>query len=503
MHDGRKVLIVLHVLMLALCTSAAMRAEEPAVFPLTESSALDSMADSSDDAVHQMTIMYRVAEMQYAACMTTPLPGVVYPKLTSPAPLYGRLPLTTHGEEEEEIDFVIDESQPAAEPAEQEKPSFFGRLGAWLSGSKAPPRRPTKYDLLYVDLNRDRDLTNDPPLRPIRQRPKAFAAFDSASLVVFDHLDIKPVGEAAQAAKPVRMLPWLNGVDEDDEAPYLVVMTTGIRKGRIRIGQAWYEAVVGTSIGDHANLLVRREPSPDANPPGKHSWRTLGLGLQQVEGGFYELSTNPAGDQLTVARYTGPMGELRLEAGDRKVDEFAAAGVLQTATGSAVWLGEPGDYGSEQYVRTVQLPVGDYQIGYLTVACGKLLVRLSADYRSREQVAESTAPPSAFPIAIRADQAYVLNLSNEPTMKFVSPVANPVQAFRRGTKIDFSALLVDPAINSIVGGLDDATRKISERKYMDLNGQERTFSVYTSLAPQVSITNAAGQKVAGGPMPFG
>ena len=75
------------------------------------------------------------------------------------------------------------------------------------------------------------------------------------------------------------------------------------------------------------------------------------------------------------------MGELRIEPGERKVEQFAAAGSLQTSTGSVVWLGEPGNYYSEERVRTSQLPAGDYQLNYFTVACGDLLVRLSANYQ--------------------------------------------------------------------------------------------------------------------------
>lgn len=500
MHGRGKVLIVLQIAILFLWSFAAAPAEDPAVFPLTESSILDSMGGSPDDAESEM-YMFRVASTQGATCTTKPTPDVVYPKLVSPTPLYGRLPLTTRGEEGEQVDFVIDESQPGTEPAVKDEPSLLRQLSELLTGSKASAQRATKYDLLYVDVNRDRDLTNDPPLRPIKQRPKMFSeAGQDSSPVVFDYLDIQPAGEATPTTKPLRLLPWLNAV-ETEEA-YLVVMTTGVRKGRIRIGDSSYEAVMGTSMEGQANLLVRRESSADT-AASKQPWRMLGLGLQQAEGKFYELTASPAGDQLTVALYGGPMGELRLEAGDRKVDQFAAAGALQTSTGSVVWLGEPENYYSEQRVRTIQLPVGDYQLSYFTVACGNLLVRLSADYRTPQLAEGSTTQPSAFPIAIRADQPFALKFSDRPAMTFISPVAGSNQLFRCGTEISFRALLVDPAINSIVRGLDDATQKTGERQYMGEDGQLQTLTMYASLAPQVSITNSTGKEVASGPMPFG
>ena len=88
-------------------------------------------------------------------------------------------------------------------------------------------------------------------------------------------------------------------------------------------------------------------------------------------------------------------------------------------------------------------------------------------------------------------------------MAFISPPAGANQVFRRGAEISFRALLVDPALNCIVRGLDDTKQKIGERPYMGADGQTRNMPMYTSLVPQVSITNAAGKEVASGTMPFG
>ena len=336
--------------------------------------------------------MYRVVENLGTTCTTTPTPDVTYPKLVSATPLYGRLPLANGSEDV--LDFVIDESQPVQEPAAKEEPSLFTPTGRGADRIEVPATRTTKYDLLYVDTNRDRNLTNDPPLRPMKEPPKMFArAGADPSLVVFDYLEVKPAGgDAATPGTPrtVRVLPWLNAMDAQQS--YLVIMTTSVRKGRIQIGEVWYEAMMGSAVSGQANLLVRPEAPADAEA-SKKTWSMLGLGLQQAEGKFYEFSINSAGDQLTVAPYGGPMGELRIEPGERKVEQFAAAGSLQTSTGSVVWLGEPGNYYSEERVRTSQLPAGDYQLSYFTVACGDLLVRSRRTTSKFNLAARQPLPP--------------------------------------------------------------------------------------------------------------
>ena len=126
MHGRWKPPVALQVAMLFAWSLVPVLAEEPAVFPLTESSILDNLGDANADAQSQM-FMYRVVENLGTTCTTTPTPDVTYPKLVSATPLYGRLPLANGSEDA--LDFVIDESQPVQEPAAKEEPSLLRQLG--------------------------------------------------------------------------------------------------------------------------------------------------------------------------------------------------------------------------------------------------------------------------------------------------------------------------------------------------------------------------------------
>ena len=127
--------------------------------------------------------LWRAVSVQ---CTTEPFKEVkAYPKLNSKHPLYGKLQFArTPGKEEAPIYFVLDESgeQPAAvEKAAVEKKEEKSTEKAEKKDKKANAKKraarapaavkPSSYDRLYIDANRDGDLTNDPVVKPMKNPP--------------------------------------------------------------------------------------------------------------------------------------------------------------------------------------------------------------------------------------------------------------------------------------------------------------------------------------------
>ncbi len=521
MHGVREAHIALRVALLLVVSAVPILAKEAEEFPLEESSVFEDPGSSTADPQVSM-IRYQAAEHRTAMCGPAPVPDVVYPKLRSRNPLYGYLPLGNAAGDQ--VHFVVDESEPEEDAAEQSGTALLRQVADLLTGSaQATPDVKREYDLLYVDTNGDRNLTNDAPLRPMKEPPKVLVNMsNNRSVVVFDYLEIKPLGDSPSTARPVRFVPWLNSVRaafpgfQAFPVPYpgspmagtqqmrLIVTPTAVRTGRIRLGNTWYQAMLGIPIsGPATRLLVKTESSSDAQPGRQLRWRQMPLGRQQAADGFYDVAVSPSGDRITVGPYRGPMGEFRVDPGYREVEQFGASGLLQTSTGSTAWIGEPGNYYPAQRPRSCELPVGDYRIASLTVACGDLLVSLSPNARRVQMPGDAAAGTSAFPVAIREGQPFRMRFSDQPTMMFVSPPEKADQLFRRGTTISIQALLLDPSLDCIIRGLNDTTKKLQEQPYPMENGEIRQVPVYASLVPQVSIANAAGKEVASGVMPFG
>jgi hypothetical protein len=473
---------------------------------------------------------YRVAQHRTVGCEMTPRPNVIYPRLYSPHPLYGSLPPANVGEKE--LHFVLDKSAPPAEETEDQSGAAEVRQLADLpaGSTRAPAGVKQEYDLLYVDRNADGDLTNDPPLRPLKEPPMLLATMTgNRSIVVFDYLEIPSSDESSSEVQSRRFVPWLTatvrpgfpgfapfpsqlpGTPFAGGAPMtgvprtqLVLTPATVRTGRVRLGDTWYQAILGSSMGGSTGqLMVRPEAVANASPSRPSGWQTIPLGRHQAADGFYEVALNSAGNRISVRPYRGPMGEFRLDPGDRQVERFGASGMLRTSTGGAAWIGEPGNYYSDERPRSCQLPVGDYGLVSLRVACGDLLVSLSPNSQRAPLPGAAANAAAAFPIAIREDQPFGLRLGDRPTLVFLGPPANANQVFRRGTTVSIRALLVDPTLNCMIRGLNDTTNKLQERTYPTPDGQSRTVPVYASLVPRVSITNSSGKVVANGLMPFG
>ena len=127
---------------------------------------------------------------------------------------------------------------------------------------------------------------------------------------------------------------------------------------------------------------------------------------------------------------------------------------------------------------------------------GHLQLSLSDNYHS-DGVRLDSKRKREYLIQVRRDKPFTIDFSREPNVVFASPAAD--QTFHPGDEVQIAAVLVDPALDAMIRGLDDTSRK-EKRK---INNVEQPFERYVSLDPTVTITNAAGDKLFKGKMPFG
>ena len=195
------------LLVSSLASAAAAAAEkksgkEDAVFHLQEVSVFDGGVGEA---------LFRGA---YAQVATEPFKEVkAYPKLKSKQPLYGKLQFdrSLANPEGIAIYFVLDESgetPPAAKPAEK-KPEK----------RHAADRKLSSYDRLYIDANRDGDLTNDPLLKPMKDPPwKFFPGYDFKERMAFELAKIAVDCGPGIGVRPFPVFPWFM-VSGDEKRP--------------------------------------------------------------------------------------------------------------------------------------------------------------------------------------------------------------------------------------------------------------------------------------------
>jgi len=437
-------------------------------------------------------VRYPLLGGQFANCTATPNPQVkAYPKLNSKRPLYGaaffgRDPAKPSAAAR--FDFVLEESHPAKQP-EGEQPAVK-----------------YDYDRLYLDVNRDLDLTNDPPIGVRKEPPPGLPrlAAGRIELRVFDYVSLSLDDDPAGKGRPVRLLPLFTGYQDRG---YMTFMPASLRKGEVRLGGKTYEAILSPSSAalgrlDQPSTLLLLNPA--GAPSGLRAYpgfSTLGA-PRQLEGELYTFSATPSGDQLTLRPYAGDCGVFEVSAGGRELKKLGVAGFLRSK--DAVFpLGQMTFPLPSDTLPKHKLPVGDYTPVSLAVDYGPLAIALQpfqvfVDRAGQRQV---QVRPAEYSIAIRKDKPFVLDFSGKPAVTFVSPPKD--QAFKPGDQVRIEAMLVEPASKMMIRGLQDTTRRLADLRYMDEDGKPILVPRYASLDPAVVITDSSGKKVAEGIMPFG
>jgi hypothetical protein len=496
------------VQLLLLTAPASAIAEDAAVFQMREVSVFEELAkEDADD------FGYRYLGREVALCDNEPNEQVkAYPKLRSKNPLYGSVTFARSYVDPTvglEFHFVLDKSGESKSPDAEKKQtrSLLQSLFGALAGAAATASD-VHYDRLYFDANRDLDLTNDPVVKPMKDPPSGVSQLvgEMGDSCVFEYLNVKFDYGPGLGPQPFRMVPMLQA--SDPTSGYLLLTPTVAREGKSRVGTKQYTAVLTQSYtiagrfdGPFTSLSLTRENSTGS----ERSWSWVGwlCGMLEVDGQLYSFSATPTGDKLTVAPYRGDFGTFEIGPGQRNIDKLGATGRFLSNKPSLVNVGEgtspflPGTKKSRRH----RLPVGDYLPTSLEVDFGPVGVSLSPNDYSEDGTDDRKAKPPTYGIKIRKDKPYVLDFSNKPAVLFTGPGKD--ETLRPGSNVHIEAVLTDPVLDLMIGGLEDKTRKVTELTFKDPQGKDVTIPRYASLDPTIVIADSSGKEVSGGKMPFG
>jgi hypothetical protein len=422
-------------------------------------------------------------------CAAEPDPAVkAYPKLKSKRPLYGKLIVDGNrfrGDAGTEYQFVLDASAPPKGAGAKSKSD-----GQWAIED---------YDLIYFDANRDLDLTNDPVLVPMKDRPPGLSA-DTYWLKtkLFSCISLPVDYGPGISSRPLRLVPVL----AEDEADCVFFMPTTFRYGTVRLGDTEFTALLAhasmpavTSRFDQPMTGLILHPTSNAFDQARARvstwWVELGA-MRGLDGQLYKISATPTGDKLFVKPYRGDFGTLRVGSGGRDLKGFGVGGIFFSDSLGILMFGAE----DEKFPAERRLPVGDYRAVVLSLDYGPLVFTGRAVDNPRHQ-----ASVGQFPIKIRKDPPFVVDFSAKPTVKFASPTSD--QTFKSGEEVKFEALLVDPDLNVRVGRITDTSKKVGEVTRKNATGKEETVPEYASPEPTVVISDSTGKQMAKGTMPFG
>lgn len=411
-----------------------------------------------------------------------------YPILKSAQPLYGeaRFGEGWPGREEgRRLHFVIDESQGTGK----------GR------------------DRLYLDLGGNLDLSDDRPAA-FTQRALTTARDSKEVCLDFEVLDIPWDYGQGVGARPFRVQPSLLSMPGEGSAK-VAFAPTQARLGKTTIRGHTYEAILspGGSLAvrcDHPKtVLYLTRLEEGGRRRNDHWWGSDFLGqLRPIDGTWYAFTSTPLGDRLIVREYGGDLGVFRADKGGRDLKEPVTMWGLLRGTDTGVPVGNY-KAGTEKFETVEQIfrllsaaevlvPTGDYYPENLRVRLGRLEFNVSNNRHAdgRRRGAEGTR----YALAIRKDKPFVLDFSNKPAVLFTDPAKDA--RFKPGQEVDVRAVLIDPVLDLVIGGLAD----VSGTADAVTKGDEGTGSgaaVRRWLHPMVVITDGSGRKVAEGVMPFG
>ena len=300
--------------------------------------------------------------------------------------------------------------------------------------------KPSSYDRLYIDANRDGDLTNDPVLKPMKNPPwQLLPGYAGRGMLVASTIGgpvQRPAAEKERQAfelasvdvdygpgvgvRPFKIFPWFILTDRE-KAPTMRFAAGVARKGPIEIGKVEYEALLVenalTGRFDGPTTVLSLMPKNGLAKGQFVAYNTETLGVMQRRGDdFYTITAAPLGDKLTVGLYGGPFGVFKVGPGDRKLKEITFQGFFRSPTASLnIGIDRTNPADAKKKTTECKLPVGDYPTFYLTVDYGGLQVNIGNNY-----TAQGRGTPRAG-IQIREDKPFVLDFPNKPQIVFQAP----------------------------------------------------------------------------------
>jgi hypothetical protein len=357
------------------------------------------------------------------------------------------------------------------------------------------------FDRLYIDLNRDRDLTNDAPIRVMKDPPEwPYPVSEDCKATCFDAIQPEFDYGPGVGKRPFELIPrfmiWEGGYAS------LNFVASQARQDAIRFGSHKFDAYL---VQRHAisGRFDRSFVSLILCKPGEENeaYRWWGgdtlAAMHRIDDFYYRLAASPTGEKVTVEPYNGDLGIFKIGPGDRKLDKLTIAGSLSNPS-AAVAVGELNDEWPTP-VEKVTLPVGDYTATYLNLEFGKLRINLSSNYHADGKPRGRDGEP-AYEIRIRKNKPFVFDLTNKPDVMFASPAKD--QQFTPGDEISVKGVLIDPKLDLMIRGLDDTSQKVNEELHFG-DGETIMTKRDKSLDPSVVITDSAGKRLAEGVMPFG
>lgn len=456
------------VLLLVLGAAAATCGEEEQVFPLQELSLLREGDVSAE-------LASRLPQGQRVKLSGERNPQVkAYPNLRSERPLFGIALLN----------------------ADPDVPGSGVAFHLAVDASGGPKGR---YDRLYVDLDRDLDLSNDAPIGPTSWEPSWAPTRPIDEKIVY----FEPLGVPLDVGPPLgvqrlRLLPVLDARDESYAG--LTLTATEFRKGEVRIGGrrcdaylAQGRALAGRFDKPFTGLLLTAPGTPTEGVLGRPADELRAMA--RVDGVLYRFSASPSGDRLAAGPYRGELGVFHLGAGGRDLKTLRMRGRLVSKT-AIVQFGD--DAAEAQGSDRASIPVGDYLPQWLDVELGRLRLFVSQTRHSEGRLFDRQGRPAVYGIQIRKDKPFVLDFSGEPEVVFVAPARDA--RVKRDEQIAVRTMITDPRLDTMIGYLRDASAGGPEKfRYPDgrEDARRRRFD------PLVTLTNSAGQIVASSVGGFG
>lgn len=245
-----------------------------------------------------------------------------------------------------------------------------GRFGIILDESKGTG---TGYDTVYMDLNRDWDLTNDPKMSIGKIGNYEYGYTEWAKV-----LSNKGSSDGKEPGCTTLRLGAMWSGPKGDEL-YGHVWQEGGWKGTIQTNNGPVECALvdyntNGKFNDHVQRLTNLQVKDrgdllfaDTNGSGKLALMTYGsqsINLDpvcKVGQKFYQITPSPEGDELIIEPYSGPMGTLVLSAGN--------IGGVGGKAGRCQVIGKQGSY---MFTKIddgrIELPCGDYRISSVSLA---------------------------------------------------------------------------------------------------------------------------------------
>jgi len=360
----------------------------------------------------------------------------------------------------------------------------------------------TGYDRLYFDCDGDGDLSDEKPLKSLKDPPRAaLRQYSSTELqVCFESFEVTfDYGSAGKHAVEI-----MARLMAHDRSPRLTVFATKVRRGEVEISDAKYEALLGYgySVGmpfDRPGTVFHLIPKSDSQDPPRWLGANQLNSMHGIGGECYRFATTPLGDKLFARPYKGQFGTFEVSTGGRDVQKVTVQGSLRCED-TAVAVAAELERGRPEPIKSCRLPEGDYLPAYLTIELGNVRIDVSNNYHSDGRPRGGTSRNRVYGIQIRKDKPFVLDFANKPEVLFASPAEN--MQVRPGGTLQVKAVLIDPKLDMMIRRISDTSRT-EKVEYTMPDGQKRTLERGLLLNPKVFITRADGEKVTEGVMPFG